>query len=46
MWSGSISIEAALQIESTGKVLAVDYDENAIELTKRILKNLAYQIFL
>jgi cobalt-precorrin-6B (C15)-methyltransferase len=33
--SGSISIEAALQIESTGKVLAVDYDENAIELTKK-----------
>jgi len=32
--SGSISIEAALQIESSGKVLAVDYDENAIELTK------------
>ena len=33
--SGSISIEAALQIESSGKVLAVDYDENAIELTKK-----------
>ena len=33
--SGSISIETALQIESTGKVLAVDYDENAIELTKK-----------
>ena len=33
--SGSISIEAALQIESTGKVLAIDYDENAIELTKK-----------
>ena len=32
--SGSISIEAAFQIESSGKVLAVDYDENAIELTK------------
>jgi cobalt-precorrin-6B (C15)-methyltransferase len=36
--SGSISIEAALQIESTGKVLAVDYDENAIELTKKNIK--------
>ena len=36
--SGSISIEAALQIESTGKVLAVDYDENAIELTKKNTK--------
>jgi cobalt-precorrin-6B (C15)-methyltransferase len=36
--SGSISIEAALQIESNGKVLAVDYDKNAIELTKKNLK--------
>ncbi len=36
--SGSISIEAALQIESSGKVLAVDYDENAIELTKKNMK--------
>ena len=33
--SGSISIEAALQIESSGKVLAIDYDENAVELTKK-----------
>ncbi len=33
--SGSISIEAALQVESHGKVLAIDYDENAIELTKK-----------
>jgi cobalt-precorrin-6B (C15)-methyltransferase len=33
--SGSISIEAAFQIELSGKVLAVDYDENAIELTKK-----------
>jgi len=36
--SGSISIEAALQIESSGKVLAIDYDENAIELTKKNIK--------
>ena len=36
--SGSISIEAAFQIESSGKVLAVDYDENAIELTKKNIK--------
>ena len=36
--SGSISVEAALQIESTGKVLAVDYDENAIKLTKKNLE--------
>ena len=33
--SGSISIEAAFQIESSGKVLAIDYDENAIKLTKK-----------
>jgi len=33
--SGSISIEAALQIESLGKVLAIDYDKNAVELTKK-----------
>jgi cobalt-precorrin-6B (C15)-methyltransferase len=33
--SGSISVEAALQVESSGKVLAIDYDEKAIELTKK-----------
>jgi len=33
--SGSISIEAAIQIENTGKVIAIDYDSNAIELTKK-----------
>ena len=33
--SGSISIEAAIQVESSGKVLAIDYDENAIKLTKK-----------
>ena len=32
--SGSISIEAAIQVES-GKVIAIDYDANAIELTKK-----------
>jgi len=36
--SGSISIESGLQIESSGKVLAVDYDENAIQLTKKNMK--------
>ena len=36
--SGSISIEAAIQIESSGKVLAIDYDKNAIELTKKNTK--------
>lgn len=35
--SGSISIEAAIQIES-GKVIAIDYDQNAIELTKKNIK--------
>ena len=33
--SGSISVEAAIQVESSGTVLAIDYDENAIELTKK-----------
>ena len=33
--SGSISIEAALQIESSGKVLAIDHDANAIKLTNK-----------
>ena len=33
--SGSVSVEAAIQVESSGKVLAIDYDENAIELTKK-----------
>ncbi len=33
--SGSISVEAAIQVESSGKVLAIDYDKNAIELTKK-----------
>lgn len=33
--SGSISIEASFQIENSGKVIAIDYDSNAIELTKK-----------
>jgi len=36
--SGSITIEAAIQIESSGKVLAIDYDENAIKLTRKNLE--------
>ena len=36
--SGSISVEAGIQIESSGIVLAIDYDENAVELTKKNLK--------
>jgi len=37
--SGSISIEAAIQVENAGKINAIDYDSNAIELTKKnILK--------
>lgn len=33
--SGSISIEAAFQIESSGTVHSVDLDPNAVELTKK-----------
>ena len=36
--SGSLSVEAALQVEDSGHVHAVDYDPKAVELTK---KNLA-----
>lgn len=36
--SGSISVEAAYQIESSGKIYAVDSDQKAIELTKKNLK--------
>ena len=36
--SGSVSIEAALQIKSSGKVYSIDFDPKAVELTK---KNLA-----
>ena len=36
--SGSISIEAALQIENSGKVYAIDFDSKAIELTKKNLE--------
>lgn len=35
--SGSISIEAAIQIESSGRVYAIDFDPNAVELTKKNL---------
>ena len=35
--SGSISIEAALQVQQLGKVFAIDIDPNAIELTKKNL---------
>ena len=36
--SGSVSIEAALQVENSGKVIAIDYDSGAIELTKKNIK--------
>ena len=36
--SGSISVEVALQIESSGKVIAIDYDQNAVDLTKKNLQ--------
>ena len=42
--SGSISVEAALQIESSGKVFAIDFDENAIELTKKNAEKLNVMI--
>jgi len=42
--SGSISVEASLQIESSGKILAIDFDEKAIELTKKMQKNFKFQI--
>jgi cobalt-precorrin-6B (C15)-methyltransferase len=36
--SGSVSVEAALQVQQLGKVFAIDLDPNAVDLTK---KNLA-----
>ena len=36
--SGSISVEVALQVESSGKVIAIDYDQNAVDLTKKNLQ--------
>jgi len=36
--SGSVTVEAALQVESTGKIYAIDFDSNAIELTKKNLQ--------
>ena len=36
--SGSITVEAGLQVESDGKVIGVDLDPNAIEQTNRNLK--------
>ena len=44
--SGSISVEAALQVEDSGHVHAVDNDAKAIELTKKILRNLELETFL
>ncbi|TBR07086.1 MAG: precorrin-6Y C5,15-methyltransferase (decarboxylating) subunit CbiT [Candidatus Nitrosotenuis sp.] len=35
--SGSITVEAALQIESNGKIYAVDIDPNAVNLTRKNL---------
>lgn len=36
--SGSITVEAALQIESNGSVYAIDFDSKAINLTKKNLE--------
>lgn len=33
--SGSVSIEAALQVKPSGKVFSIDFDPKAIELTKK-----------
>ena len=35
--SGSITVEAALQVESSGKIYAVDIDPKAVELTRKNL---------
>ncbi len=39
--SGSVSIEAALQIGPSGKVYSIDFDAKAIELTKKNLSKFA-----
>ena len=36
--SGSVTIEAAIQVEESGKVIGVDIDPNAIALTEKNLK--------
>src|SRR3990167_388650 len=36
--SGSISVESALQVESSGQVYAIDFDLKAVELTKKNLE--------
>ena len=36
--SGSITVEAGLQVESTGKVIGIDVDPKAVELTKNNLE--------
>ena len=36
--SGSVTIEAAIQVEESGKVIGVDIDPNAIDLTEKNLK--------
>ena len=36
--SGSVTIEAAIQVEESGKVIGIDIDPNAIELTEKNLK--------
>jgi cobalt-precorrin-6B (C15)-methyltransferase len=33
--SGSVSVEAALQVKQSGKVFSIDFDPKAIELTKK-----------
>ena len=33
--SGSVTVEAAIQIEQTGRVIGIDFDEDAIKITKK-----------
>jgi cobalt-precorrin-6B (C15)-methyltransferase len=41
--SGSISVEASIQVEASGKVHAIDMDPKAIELTKKNLSKFNIQ---
>ena len=36
--SGSITVEAAMQVGSSGTIFAIDYDEDAIKLTRKNLE--------
>lgn len=36
--SGSISVEASIQVEDSGRVIAIDYDPGAVKLTQKNLE--------